>query len=148
MPMMRAEPWASLVTIGICQPCHERAGMPMDCSTMASRPAVMFSPEATTASYSRASCRSDASRTQATSWFVAPDMAETTTATLLPASTSRLTCWATMRMRSTLATEVPPNFITRVVIEPSCESAPKPLRPECPWRSKVPGVAAQGRTAS
>jgi len=39
-------------------------------------------------------------------------MAETTTATLLPASTSRLTWRATFLMRSTSATEVPPNFIT------------------------------------
>jgi hypothetical protein len=40
-------------------------------------------------------------------------MAETTTAALLPASTSRFTWRATLRMRSTLATEVPPNFMTR-----------------------------------
>ena len=79
---------------------------------MASRPAVTCSPVATTASYSRASCRGEASRTQATSWLVVPAMAETTTATLLPASTSRLTWRATTRMRSTLATEVPPNFMT------------------------------------
>ena len=52
---MRAEPWASSVSIGICQPCQERAAMPMSCSTMASRPDVTCSPEATTASYSRAS---------------------------------------------------------------------------------------------
>ena len=43
-------------------------------------------------------------------------MAETTTATLLPASTSRLTWRATTRMRSTLATEVPPNFMTMKLI--------------------------------
>src|SRR5579864_3335539 len=40
-------------------------------------------------------------------------MAETTTATSWPASTSRLTCRATLRMRSISATDVPPNFITR-----------------------------------
>src|SRR5271169_3480511 len=40
-------------------------------------------------------------------------MAETTTATSWPASTSRLTWRATLRMRSVSATEVPPNFITR-----------------------------------
>src|SRR4051812_6482511 len=40
-------------------------------------------------------------------------MAETTTATSWPASTSRLTWRATLRMRSISATEVPPNFITR-----------------------------------
>ena len=93
--------------------------MPIDCSTMASSPAVTCSPVATTASYSRASCRGEASRTQATSWLVTPAMAETTTATLLPASTSRLTWRATLRMRSTLATEVPPNFITTTAISVS-----------------------------
>ena len=111
-PVMRAEPCAVLVSTGICQPCHERALMPMDCSTMAVRPAVTCSPLATTASYSRLSCSCEASLTQATSWLVAPAMAETTTATLLPASTSRLTWRATFLMRSTLATDVPPNFIT------------------------------------
>src|SRR5262249_62079752 len=50
------------------------------------------------------------------SWSGAPDMAETTTATSLPASISRLTWWATLRMRSRSATEVPPNFITRRAI--------------------------------
>ncbi len=39
-------------------------------------------------------------------------MADTTTATSLPASTSRFTRAATLRMRSRSATEVPPNFIT------------------------------------
>src|SRR6188508_2667152 len=39
-------------------------------------------------------------------------MAETMTATWWPASTSRLTWRATLRMRSRSATDVPPNFIT------------------------------------
>ena len=116
IPVMRAAPCAALVVIGICQPCQERACRPIDCSTMASNPAVTCSPVATTASYSRASCRTEASRTQATSWLVTPAMAETTTATLLPPSTSRLTWRATLRMRSTLATEVPPNFMTTTAI--------------------------------
>jgi hypothetical protein len=110
---MRAEPCASEVLIGICQPCHERAWMPSACSVIASRPDVTCSPEATTASYSRASCRGEASVAQPTSSLVLPDMAETTTATSWPASTSRFTCCATLRMRSILATDVPPNFITR-----------------------------------
>ena len=113
MSTMRAEACASLVLIGICQPCQERAWMPMLCSTMASRPDVTCSPEATTASYSRASCIGDASVHQATSSLVLPDIAETTTATSWPASTSRFTWRATLRMRSMLATEVPPNFSTR-----------------------------------
>ena len=117
MPRMRAEPCAAEVVTGTCQPCHERACSPIDCSTIASSPAVTCSPVATTASYSRASCRTEASRTQATSWLVTPDMAETTTATWLPPSTSRLTWRATLRMRSTLATDVPPNFITTTAMK-------------------------------
>ena len=85
---------------------------PMPSSVIASRPAVTCSPEATTASYSRASCSGAASRHQATSSLVLPAMAETTTATSWPASTSRLTWRATFLMRSMSATEVPPNFIT------------------------------------
>ena len=54
--MMRAAPCALSVLIGICQPCQERALMPIDCSAIASSPDVTCSPEATTASYSRASC--------------------------------------------------------------------------------------------
>src|SRR5690606_1949817 len=50
--------------------------------------------------------------TQPTSSLVLPDMAETTTATSLPASTSRFTWRATVWIRSRSATEVPPNFIT------------------------------------
>src|SRR5262249_32984605 len=110
---MRAAAWALEVRIGSCQPCHERALTPKPSSTIASSPAVTCSPEDTTASYSRASCQAGASRHQPTSRAVAPAMAETTTATSWPASTSRLTCRATLWMRSISATEVPPNFITR-----------------------------------
>jgi ubiquinone biosynthesis O-methyltransferase len=92
---------------------------PMSCSAIASSPAVTCSPEATTASYSRASCSGEASRHQATSSLVLPAMAETTTATSWPASTSRLTWRATLRMRSISATDVPPNFITRRMVKPS-----------------------------
>ena len=85
----------------------------MSLSTRASRPAVTSSPEATIESYSALSNSEPASLHQATSSLVLPAMAETTTATSWPASTSRLTWAATLRMRSTLATDVPPNFITR-----------------------------------
>jgi len=78
---IRAEAWASLVLIGICQPCQERACMPIACSAIANSPAVTCSPEATTASYSRASCIGEASRVQPTSSLVLPAIAETTTAT-------------------------------------------------------------------
>src|SRR5450631_1017277 len=87
--------------------------MPIACSEIASSPAVTCSPDATTASYSRASCIGEASRHHSTSSLVLPAIADTTTATSWPASTSRFTWRATLRMRSILATDVPPNFITR-----------------------------------
>src|SRR5215212_9246051 len=110
---MRAEPCASLVRMGNCQPCHDRALTPISCSARARRPEVTCSPEATTASYSRASCSGAASRHHSTSRLVVPAMAETTTATSCPASISRFTWRATLRMRSISATDVPPNFMTR-----------------------------------
>jgi hypothetical protein len=81
MSRMRAEPWASVVRMGICQPCQDRAGSPISPSTIDRRPEVTCSPEATTASYSEAAWRPEASRHQATSSLVLPAMAETTTAT-------------------------------------------------------------------
>src|SRR5262245_12276929 len=128
MSRMRAEAWALEVAIGSCQPCQERALMPIPSSVIASSPAVTCSPEDTTASYSRASCSAAPSRHQATSWLVTPDMAETTTATSWPASTSRLTWRATLRMRSVSATEVPPNFMTRRDMRGPLESARCALR--------------------
>src|SRR3978361_668605 len=110
---IRADACASEVRIGICQPCQERAWMPIACSAIASSPAVSCSPEPTTGSYSRASCIGEASRHHSTSSLVLPDIADTTTATSWPASTSRFTWRATLRIRSILATDVPPNFITR-----------------------------------
>src|SRR5579863_3254600 len=121
---IRAEPCTAEVLIGTCQPSQERALMPMAFNVMARSPLVICSPAATTTSYSRWSgtgCRISprtpstgglaASLVHATSLLVSPAMAETTTATLLPRSTSRLTSIATWRMRSMSATEVPPNFI-------------------------------------
>src|SRR6185295_6277915 len=113
MSSMRAAACAFEVRIGSCQPCQERALTPMPSSTSASSPAVTCSPDATTASYSRASCSGAASRHQSTSRLVVPAMAETTTATSWPASTSRLTWRATLRIRSMSASDVPPNFMTR-----------------------------------
>src|SRR5258708_9094393 len=110
---IRALPCTPPVAIGICQPIQERAFTPLSCSAMASRPAVPCSPVATTVSYSRASCSGDNSFTQATSWLVTPAIAETTTATSWPDSTSRLTSRATFLIRPMSATEVPPNFMTR-----------------------------------
>src|SRR5262249_51326781 len=80
----------------------------------------------TTTSYSRASCSRLVSPTQSTSWLVTPAIAETTTATSLPASVSRFTRLAAFLMRSISRTEVPPNFWTmRAMLRPE-ESPTKP----------------------
>src|SRR5260370_15607384 len=55
----------------------------------------------------------DGSRHHSANVFVFPGIADPTPATSWPASTSRFTCRATLRIRSILATDVPPNFITR-----------------------------------
>src|SRR6185312_1029607 len=128
-PSIRADPCMALVSIGTCQPSQDRAFIPIAFSVIARRPQVTCSPEATTTSYSRCSgmtawMRPVASSTgwraaslvQPTSLLVSPAMALTTTATLLPRSTSRLTRPATWRMRSRSATEVPPNFIAIVAM--------------------------------
>ena len=52
---IRALAKASDVSIGSCQPSHERAGTPTACSAIASSPLVICSPAETTTSYSRAS---------------------------------------------------------------------------------------------
>ena len=141
MSRMRAEACTFEVRIGSCQPCQERALTSMSCRVIASRPAVTCSPVATTASYSLASNMRrvfSAASHQPTSWSVTPDMAETTTATSWPASTSRLTWRATLRMRSMSATEVPPNFITRrAMIVVALFHGSAPAANVAGWREKA-----------
>ena len=107
----RALPWIPLALTS-CQPMKLRACSPKFCSVIASRPAVTCSPLATTTSYSLGSCSALASRQNCTSRSVSPAIALTTTSTSLPASASRFTRAATLRMRSMPAIDVPPNFIT------------------------------------
>jgi len=111
---IRAWLWALVVFSGTCQPCQLRAGTSISCRVSAISPAVTCSPDDTTASYSRASYSLDVSSTQPTSSLVLPDMAETMTITSYPLATSRPMRLAARRMRSSVATEVPPNFMTRM----------------------------------
>ena len=55
--------------------------MPSSCKARAVSPLVTCSPDATTASYSRASCSGLMPAQYSTSLLVTPDMADTTTAT-------------------------------------------------------------------
>ena len=107
----RALPWTPVARSN-CQPMKLRAFTPMFCSVIASSPAVTCSPLATTTSYSLGSWSAAASLHNWISRSVSPAIADTTTSTSLPASASRLTRAATVRMRSIPAIDVPPNFIT------------------------------------
>ena len=129
MSWMRARPCASSVRIGSCQASQERAFTPRLRSIMAIRPVVICSPEVTTTSYSSSLegnpwAAGPIWSAQATIWLVMPAMAETTTATCLPAHTSEATSSAAGRMRSRYVIDVPPNFITSRDM-PSV--SPKPL---------------------
>src|SRR3954452_2864253 len=64
---IRALPCTPSVRIGICQPSQERALTPRLCKANAISPAVTCSPEETTTSYSRASCKLLIWRVQSTS---------------------------------------------------------------------------------
>ena len=71
-------------------PAQPGAGLDAELrSVIASRPAVTCSPEATTTSYSSRVVHRGRARRHSTSSLVLPAIAETTTATSWPASTSR-----------------------------------------------------------
>jgi hypothetical protein len=55
MAPIRALAKASEVSIGSCQPSHDRAGTPIACNAIARSPLVTCSPDDTTTSYSRGS---------------------------------------------------------------------------------------------
>jgi hypothetical protein len=114
MSAMRAEPCASEVMIGIASPARSAP----DAHVLqhdGEQPGGDLLARGDDGVVFARSWSGEASLHQPTSSLVLPDMAETTTATSWPASTSRLTWRATLRMRSTLATDVPPNFMTRRV---------------------------------
>jgi hypothetical protein len=81
MPSIRAEPWASDVRIGICQPCQERAGMPMVLQRDGQQAGGHLLPGRDDDVVFPGVCSGEASLHHLTSSLVLPDMAETTTAT-------------------------------------------------------------------
>ena len=85
MTAMRALPCASSVRIGICQPCQERASTP-DLLQGDGQQAGghLLAGRDDGVVFARVVQRREAPGTSATSWLVAPAMAETTTATSLP----------------------------------------------------------------
>src|SRR3954465_11268851 len=79
---------------------------------MARSPIVTCSPVEATTSSSRGSGCACSSRASAISRFVSPAIADGTTTMSWPAACHLTTRRATLRMRSTEPTEVPPNFCT------------------------------------
>src|SRR5712691_6266634 len=97
-------------------PRKERAGTPTCWRARAASAAVTCSPVETRASLSRSSGVGAMARARPRSRFVSPAMALTTTTTWFPRARLAATRSATWRMRSTSATEVPPNFCTTSAI--------------------------------
>jgi len=82
MLSMRARVWAVSVRMPTWAPVNERASRPSEWIAIASSAIVFCSPVETSASYSRGcGCSPPTSRASATSAFVSPAIADTTTAT-------------------------------------------------------------------
>ena len=116
IPVMRAEPCAAEVVTGTCQPCQERACMPHRLQHDREEPGRHL-----------LAGRDDGvvlARVMQNGRFAHPRdelvghsrHGRDDDRDGLPPSISRLTWRATLRMRSTLATDVPPNFITTTAI--------------------------------
>src|SRR5690554_43260 len=109
---IRALPKALSVPMRTWGPVKDTAGTSMAFSAMASRPMVTCSPVDRITSSSRGSGSSLISLASAISRLVSPLMAETTITSSCPSALNFLIFSATWVMRSTLPTEVPPNFWT------------------------------------
>ena len=110
--LMRALVKASFVRTLTWWPKRERAEPPSAWIAIDVRAAVTCSPVAATASISRASGTFAISWARARSRLVSPLIALTTRTTRLPARWVAMARRATLRMRSTEPTEVPPYFWT------------------------------------
>ena len=117
MPAMRALPWASSVSIGICQPSQERALTPMFCSAIASQAAghllagrhhhVVFA-----GVVQRRQLAAPGDQLVGGAGHGGDHDRDLVCRRRPRASRAR----ATARMRSMSATEVPPNFMTMRVL--------------------------------
>ena len=105
------------VTMGICHPSIERAFKPFSISAPDNKAEVTCSPDDKRTSYSSLEKFLEIDLDFSISSLVTPAIADTTTTILLPSCLNLFSImFATFRILSTLATEVPPNFITIVFI--------------------------------
>ena len=107
---MRARPWDDSVMIPAWVPVIETAGTPSACRAIESRAIETCSPVASSMSISRWGGSLLMARARLVSSSVVWPIAETTTTRSWPSSRQAATRRATARIRSTSATEVPPNF--------------------------------------
>jgi hypothetical protein len=114
MSTIFALPWAVSVTIPACEPVSEITSWPRSWIAIAHSEQEMRSPTEISMSSSRALGRGEIWCASRTSSSVESPIAERTATTRLPASRAATSRCPTARSRSTSATDVPPNFITRV----------------------------------
>ena len=150
MERMRARPKSLSVVMGICQPSSERARMPASLSSMVNRLMETCSPVETSTSQAALSGVGDHSSARESSLLVSPALAESTAMTLYPWARPSSTFVCTWRIHSRLATEVPPNFWTRIFMSVIHMSASVPkgrvqvLQPSVQSRKPLPRQAPQG----
>ena len=113
MAWIRAREKAESVRMRIWWPRKLRALPPRLWMARARSPTLTCSPLETTTSCSRSAGRGVISETRPSSRLVSPAMALTTTTTSSPRARAARHRRATLRMRSTDPTEVPPYFWTR-----------------------------------
>lgn len=110
MLWMRPRVWLPKVVIPACAPVKDMAFSPSSCRAMQSRAMDCCSPVAISTSSSRSQGVSDNSLASPISLSVTPLMAETTATTWLPSLAVSWMRRATLRMRSMVPTELPPNL--------------------------------------
>ena len=121
--MMRAFVCEESVTIPACEPVSEIARWPRSLIAIAHSAHEIRSPVESSMSISRGSGRSEISRAISTSSSVVLPRAESTATTLLPASRAATIRRAARLISSGPATEVPPNFITTIWVDPRLPGA-------------------------
>ena len=104
------------VTIGICQPSIDLAFVPLSIRHADKSAEVTCSPDDNKTSYSSLEKFFEIALDFSTKSFVTPAIAETTTTILTSFCFLLSIILATFLILSILATEVPPNFITIIVI--------------------------------
>ena len=109
-----AFPWTVSVTIPACDPVSEIASRPRSAIAIATRAQEMRSPTEMSMSISLGFGCGETSWARETSSSVCWPIAETTATTRFPARLASTRREATRRIFSGSATEVPPNFMTRV----------------------------------